>query len=226
VLDVLMPIPASSLPIARLAIERIVSQASLPLNFVLVVDGGTRADMAPLEAFLHGSDFKWMLLHERQPVYLNKCIQEGLLECKQQLVLFASPAVALDDPEWIPKMMRIFERDPQCGIVDTEPGTKSRTLYPVRRAVPAKPKCLFAMAKRAFISKHVPVGKQDPVEHWSKTALKSGMSSWSAPGVNYATFEHKEHETWREPSVVRPAGKSQSQTTHGSSTQTTTGPAG
>src|SRR5262245_18592262 len=108
-----MPVPPSCLELAPRAIERLVEQAGQPLNFIVFADGGTRSDMAKLESFLHGSDFKWTLLHERQPVYLNKCIAMGLLECKNPLVLLASPATALDDPEWTAKMLRIFERDPQ-----------------------------------------------------------------------------------------------------------------
>lgn len=204
-LNVLIPAPLANIGHIPDAMQSVVENTDFPLRFVVIVDGGIRKDLVRLESFLAEFGSQWRLLHNDPDVGLNRTIQDGIDVCAQRMVLFMAPQVRLFDKNWFGKVKQIFDRDPACAVVDTSKDSKSATLHPMRREVsaPRDPGCSFAVLSSAFATAHPPMGDADPVQHWSRAAMKHGCSSWAAPGVRYTEVECHPHELWRAPLASR-----------------------
>lgn len=228
-LDIVIPCLHSNTHLLPECIDLLFKGTDVPFKVIVVVDGGTRADLAGLEKYLQGSDVDWQLLHNEKPLGLNKALIDGLRECRRKLVAFVAPEVRLDDPKWVLKTKQVFEKDPICGIVDTEPNTKNSLSGPFKRRLHYPPMgCRFALLQTAFAQKTSPVGAVDPCEFWSRQAMAGGGTSWSSLGVRYHLVECKRHPLWKEPSeqVPTPASGSPSPKTPASPSPTTTTTAG
>ncbi len=228
-LDIIFPTPIENIELCSESLDRILQFTDVPFRVVAIVDGGTRSDLAPLEAYLNGVDYEWELLHNSKPEYLNSCLKSAAERTRHKLVALVAPEVLIDDGKWFGKMQQVFLKDPICGIVDTLPNTLSATVHPIRRSIHKGPEagCRFAMMSQHFICKVPPIGKVDPVQMWAGSAMRGGGTAWLATGVRYQKVEAKEHKAWREPSVRKAASsRLPSLTTQDSSTATTTDEAG
>ena len=222
-LDILIPTLVSNSHLVPECLDRLHKTTDIPFTVTVIVDGGTRQDLAGLEKYLAECPMDWKLLHNERHVGLNKSLVEGLAECRQRLSVFLGPEVRIEDPKWVLKMKQVFDRDPICGIVDTEPNTKMSLAAPVKRRLhhPPPAGCRFAMLQTPFAQKTSPFGNEDPCSYWSAQAMAGGGTSWASPGVRYHLVECK---PWKEFSakVQVPASVSPSQKTVVSPTPTTT----
>lgn len=200
-LDILIPTPAANQGLVPDCVEAIIKCTDVPFRVVVIADGGTRKDLQTVSDYFATYVGAWKLLHNPEAVYLNRTLQEGLDECVSRLVAIIAPQVRLDDVKWFGKVQQVFHRDPTTCLVDMWPNTKSSTLFPVKRAHtnPVVEGCHFALASTQFVKSKPPYGRVDPMVHWSRQAMASGGSSWSAPGVRFHVVDHRSHETWREP---------------------------
>lgn len=223
-LDIIFPTPIENIDLCSESLDRIVRFTDVPFRLIAIVDGGTRSDLAPLEAHLKGCDFEWTLLHNKRHEYLNSCIRDASEQTRHKLVALIAPQVQIDDGKWFGKMQQVFLKDPICGIVDTIPNTLSSTAPPIRRQMHKGPEdgCRFVLLSQHFLCRVPPMGKADPVAMWANSAMRGGGTAWLSSGVRYQAVEHTEHEVWREPSAKRERSKSPSQTTPASFTPMTT----
>lgn len=195
-IDIIVPLPMRNAALAPEALEHISANTDVAHRYIVMLDGGVRDDYLLVERFLAGFDRPWKLLANTPSVGLNQTLREGLVESTTRMTAIIGPEVRLLDPGWFGKVQQIFHRDPVVGIVDTTPDTKSATLYPIKRAHnrPASPGCRFAVVQTAFAVKTPPYGSVDPIEHWSRSVMGQGGTSWAAPGVRYTVVEHDAHE--------------------------------
>lgn len=195
-LDLVVPIPLSNAALAVNGIESIAKNTDVPCNFVIMLDGGVRADYEDLETYLAGFDRPWKLMHNNPAVGLSQTIREGLAECNEKITAIIGPQVRIEDPQWFVKIKQIFDRDPITGCIDTWPNALSRTAYPIKRAHNRHPLpgCRFLIVQTAFAKKTFLANGVDPAEFWSTKLSGQGGSSWHAPSIRYTEVEHEDHE--------------------------------
>lgn len=194
--DVLIPVQASDIELLDECVEALVRDTDVPIRVVVILDGATPDEAAAVSDSFSEGDIPWQVLFNVQPVGLNQSIREALQDIHSTFFTLVSPAVRISDRQWFGKMQQIFSKDPICGIVDTMPETKSTTMHPIRRQHnrPAQGGCRFAMLQTRFAKLTQPIGKVDPVEHWSRSALSGGGTAWHMQAVNYSLIETQEHQ--------------------------------
>ena len=92
-IDLLVPVPARSSSVAIACIEKIVENTNFPFRMIVVVDGGRRQDFAALESHLNSSEFDWTILHNEQPIYLNRSIKRAIDIAQHPLFALVMPHV-------------------------------------------------------------------------------------------------------------------------------------
>ena len=222
-LDIVMPIPARERDHIPGCIEALLESTDLQLRVIAVLDGGEQRAAQEAKRFLAEVDH--VLMHNEIPEGLNVCLRDAQKEIRQQLVVVMQPWVRLTDPKWFGKVQRIFQVDPICGVVDTLPKTASTSIAPVKRTINRPPDagCPFAVLNGAFFKRALLHSTNDPIVTLARSALNGGGTAWHHGGVSYYLGEH---EPWRKPSAEADRSGSPLQTTKGSSTPTTTAPAG
>jgi hypothetical protein len=214
-LDVIFPIQAENLGLAKESLESIEEKTDVPVRFIVVVDGGTADDHAPLKACLNGMTSEFVMLHNEQHEYLNACIRDAIPSVRNQFVALITPDVRIEDNQWFGKMQQVFAKDPHAFIVDGLPNTPSSTQPPLRRDThrAAQGTRFALLLSRELLHMGAPVKDAEPVTFWSQRAMASGGSSWHAPGVRFVVTESNEHHTGREKSAERAPFESQALTT-------------
>lgn len=203
-LEVVIPIPVANSSLLPDCLASIEQHTNFPYSIIAIVDGGLREDFQDAERALIEQPQNWRLLHNRDPVYLNRSIVEAVDCVSDPMIALVAPQVRVADDDWFGKMKMVMDRDPRCVMVDTAPGARSSTMTPTRRLYgkPSLGGCRFALLRSSF-AKSVPVvGNVDPVQYWHTQAHGMGNTVWHHASVRYQQVDHKEHRLWRAPSAA------------------------
>lgn len=186
---------ADLLPDCLEAIER---NTGVPYRVTVLIDGGMREDFAKAEAFLAAASFEWRLLHERQPVYLNKSICELITDVHHPLIAIVMPYVRITDDQWFGKMKMPLDKDWRAAMVDSVPYTKAATGRPILRARknPHGDACGLMLFRAKFLVHNPPSGDVEPTQFLHDRAYAEGMNVWHAGAVKFEETQHRKHRLW------------------------------
>jgi len=204
-LDILIPTPVFNADLLPDCLEAIEKHTGVPYRVTVLIDGGRREDFAKAEAFLAAQDFEWRLLHESQPVYLNKSICELLGDLQHPLVAVVMPYVRITDEAWFGKMRMPLDKDWRAAMVDTVPNTKAATGRPVLRARknPHGDACGLMLFRAKFLKHNPPSGDVEPTQFLHDRAYAEGMNVWHAGGVKFEETNHRNHRLWPSSSATK-----------------------
>lgn len=207
-LEILIPTPVADVDLLPDCLSQLQLMTDFPFKVTIIIDGGRREDLLEVETDLAHSSMDWSLLHNEQPVYLNKLIAEAFQSGSHPLhplTVLMGPHIRITDEKWASKMKIVFDKDHRAVMVDTWPNTNSSSLHPVKRVrhLPSMEPCRLAMLRTGFAHANPPSGNTDPVSFWHQKAFEAGFNVWAADGVSYGTVDHKEHRLWAAPSAAR-----------------------
>ncbi len=202
--EIVIPTPVANARHLPDCLSQLQQFTDVPFRVTVIIDGGLREDFVEAESFLTASSIEWNLLHNEQPVYLNRSIAEAVESMgkpRHPLLVFLGPHVRIVDEKWGAKMKIVFDKDPRAVMVDSWPNTASNALQPVKRNRhhPSMEPCRFAMLRTDFVASNLPTGNVDPVSFWHARAFEIALNVWAADGIRYEEVSHKEHRLWAAP---------------------------
>tara|TARA_R110000772_G_C13310120_1_gene439926 strand:+ start:7233 stop:7961 length:729 start_codon:yes stop_codon:yes gene_type:complete len=197
-LDILIPTAVHDADLLPDCLESIDRHTSVPYRVTVLIDGGQREDFAKAEAFLAAQDFEWRLLHERQPVYLNKSICELISDLHHPLVALVMPNCRITDESWFGKMRMPLDKDWRAAMVDSVVNTKAATGVPILRPRknPHQGACGLMLFRSKFLKHNPPSGDVEPTQFLHDRAYAEGMNVWHSGAVKYNEVQHRKHRLW------------------------------
>lgn len=208
-LDILMPIPVKDLPLAvsefweddklfyEGALPNIVRDVDVPCRVYVVVDGGTREDVALLQRYMP-TLADWTLDQNEGVFGIPKTLTAMLSFARNQFVAVVPPSIWLDDPKWFGKMQVVFTKDPHCMMVAGDvPNTSSSTMPPIKldhKTHPVSPFFLTSLNAARNVLGVSPLSEVDYWREYSQRALALGGTRWVASSVRYGDA-HASQET-------------------------------
>lgn len=183
-LDILMPVGVSDIPNALRAIENLVEFTDVPFRLLVCVDGGTREDVEPLQAFLPAIKPEWNLMQNTGVQGFPFTISELAKSVRNEFVAVVPPNIWVNDPKWFGKMQVVFTKDQHCFMVAGDvPETVMASTPPFKLVYNRHPTSNFFLSRRAAMQN---VGEFSSSEDFSRQANQLGGTRWVASGVRYS----------------------------------------
>ncbi len=199
-LDILMPVSVKDLPLVVQEIQnpdgvvyegslpRLVTDTDVPCRFSVVVDGGTREDIALLQRYMPTlSD--WSLNQNNSVQGISRTTSAMLSFARNQFVAVIPPHIWMDDVKWFGKMQVVFTKDPHCMMVMTDvPNTTFSAAPPFKldhKTHPVSPMFLTSLNAARNVLGISPIDEADYWREYSQRALQLGGTRWVASGVRY-----------------------------------------
>lgn len=204
-----MPIPVKDLPLAisefweddklfyEGAIPNVVRDVDVPFRIHVVVDGGTREDVALLQRYMPTLG-QWSLEQNEGVHGIPRTLSAMLSFAQNPWIAVVPPSTWLDDPKWFGKMQVVFTKDPHCMMVAADvPNTLSSTMPPVKLDHKTHPVSPFFLSTANAVRNVLGVSPLTEAEYWrefSQRALGLGGTRWVASAVRYGDA-HASQET-------------------------------
>ena len=199
-LDILMPVSVKDLPLVAQeinnpdgmvyegALPRLVVDTDVPCRFSVVVDGGTREDIALLQRYMPTLG-QWSLDQNNGVHGIPRTLSAMLSFAQNQFIAVIPPNIWLDDVKWFGKMQVVFTKDPHCMMVATDvPNTVNSSAHPIKldhKTHPVSPMFLTTLNAVRNVLGDSPFDEVDYWREFSQRALRLGGTRWIASGVRY-----------------------------------------
>ena len=199
-LDILMPVSVKDLPLVvqeidnpdgmtyEGALPRLVADTDVPCRFCVVVDGGTREDVALLQRYMP-TLVDWNLEQNSGVEGIPSTLSAMLTSARNQFIVVVPPHIYLDDPKWFGKMQVVFTKDPHCMIVGADvANTVDSNAHPVKlgyKIHPVSPMFLTTLNAVRNVLGAGPLREGDYWREFSQRAHGLGGTRWVASGVRH-----------------------------------------